>query len=211
MEAKLEITVSEGRISDFVVLLRSGFQVKAQIGCSVKDFLCGQMGLTTDYYENRILTLFLNSKPVDNPETARVQDGATLALSAAMPGLVGATMRRGGHYGRMRGSITYTDDNQSCEETTGWVTLKLFNLILKELGPYFLKQGVWLESKVIQAFFKDQAGDLFPDMQTVSWNGQKSCRKLNRVTGTCHISMDCIPRTSLTGRRHRNIWKQPKR
>ena len=172
MEPTLVITIEENRISDFVVLLRSGFQVKAQVGCSVKDFLCGQMGLTADYYETRIQTLFLNSKPVDNPETARVQDGATLALSAAMPGLVGATMRRGGHYGRMRGSITHADENQACEGATGWVTLKLFNLILKELGPYFLKRGVYLDSTILHSFFSEQAGDLFPEIQTVSWNGQ---------------------------------------
>ena len=89
-----------------------------------------------------------------------------------MPGLVGATMRRGGHYGRMRGSITATDENQSCEATTGWVTLKLFNLVLKELGPYFLNRGVWLEGKNVQAFFAKQAGDLLADMQSVSWNDQ---------------------------------------
>ena len=172
MEAKLEITISESRISEFVALLRSGFQVKAQVGCSVKDFLCGQMGLTREYYETRIQTLFLNSKPVDNPETALVQDRATLALSAAMPGLVGATMRKGGHYGRMRGSITHTDENQSCEATSGWVTLKLFNLVLKELGPYFLNRGLWLNSKILQDFFSEQTGDLLPDIQAVSWNSQ---------------------------------------
>jgi len=173
MEAKLDIGVSDGRISEFVALLRSGFRVKTQVGCNVKDFLCGQMGLSTDYYENRILTLFLNSKPVDNPESARVQDGAILALSAAMPGLVGATMRRGGHYGRLRGSITHGDDNQSCETSTGWVTLKLFNLVLKELGPYFLNQGVWLDSRIIRDFFKDQAGGLDADIQGVNWNGEE--------------------------------------
>jgi len=173
MEVKLNIGVREGRISKFVVLLRSGFRVKAQVGCSVKDFLCGQLGLTTEYYETRILTLFLNSKPVDNPETAQIHDGATLALSAAMPGLVGATMRRGGHYGRMRGSITHADDNQACAGSTGWVTLKLFNLILKELGPCFLNQGVSLDSKVLQDFFSEQGGDLLPDIQKIVWRDQE--------------------------------------
>jgi hypothetical protein len=173
MEATLTITVGENRISDFVVLLQSGFRVKSQVGCSVKDFLCGQMGLTAEYYENRILTLFLNSKPVDNPEIVQVLDGATLALSAAMPGLVGATMRRGGHYGRMRGSITHVDDNQTCATETGWITLKLFNLVLKELGPYFLSRGVWLDSKILKDFFKDQAGGLNADIQHVSWNDEE--------------------------------------
>lgn len=173
MDPTLDVHIDKGRISDFVVLLRTGFRVKAQVGCNVKDFLCGQMGLATDYYENRIQTLFLNSKPVDNPETARVRDGATLALSAAMPGLVGATMRKGGHYGRMRGSITHMDDGQTCGEAVGWVTLKLFNMILKELGPYFLSQGIWLNSKVVQAFFKEQASNLDSHIKRVDWNGEK--------------------------------------
>jgi len=172
MEASLTITTRENRISEFVALLRAGFRVKAQVGCSVKDFLCGQLGISPDYYETRIQTLFLNSKPVDNPETAQVQDDATLALSAAMPGLVGATMRRGGHYGRLRGSITHTDEDQTCAGATGWITLKLFNLILKESGPYFLKQGVWVDSKIIRTFFQKQVGDLLSELQTVSWNGQ---------------------------------------
>ena len=170
MEATLTITVGENRISDFVVLLQSGFQVKSRVGCSVKDFLCGQMGLTTDYYENRIQTLFLNFKPVDNPQTVQVPDGATLALSAAMPGLVGATMRRRGHYGRMRGSITHPDHNQTCAAETGWVTLKLFNLVLKELGPYFLSRGVWLDSKIVKGFLKDQADGLDENIQHINWN-----------------------------------------
>ena len=173
MEATLTISVGKNRISDFVALLRTGFRVKSQVGCSVKDFLCGQMGLTIEYYENRILTLFLNSKPVDNPETVQVQDGATLALSAAMPGLVGATMRRGGHYGRMRGSITHADDNQTCVAETGRITLKLFNLVLKELGPYFLSRGVWLDSKILKDFFKDQAGGLDAEIQHVIWNDEE--------------------------------------
>ena len=173
METTLTIHTDKDRISEFVVLLQSGFRVKTQVGCSVKDFLCDQLGILSDYYETRIQTLFLNSKPVDDPESARVFDGATLALSAAMPGLVGATLRRGGHYGRMRGSITHTDDNQTSKKSTGWVTLKLFNLVLKELGPHFLKQGVWLDSKVMAAFFQKQAGSLDVDISRVVWNGEE--------------------------------------
>ncbi len=172
MEAKLVITVQEKRIPKFVALLRAGFRVKAQVGCSIKELLCGQLGLARDYYNTRLQTLFLNSKPVDDPDAAQVMDGSTLALSAAMPGLAGATLRKGGHYSRMRGSITHSENSQAGTGTTRWVTLKLFNLILKEMGPHFLNQGVWLNSTVIRAFFQDQAGCLDADIQGVEWNGQ---------------------------------------
>ena len=54
----------------------------------------------------------LDGKPVDDIGAALVQDGSTLALSAAMPGLVGATLRRGGAYSSFRSAITYHETGE---------------------------------------------------------------------------------------------------
>ncbi|RLC11248.1 MAG: hypothetical protein DRI24_19075, partial [Deltaproteobacteria bacterium] len=153
LQSGLVMTVTDGESSKFVGLLNAGFMVKIRVGESVQALLCDRIGLDQSYFDERIQTLFLNSKPVDDPTTAVVKNGSILALSAAMPGLVGATFRKGGKYRWMRSSISHPDDSDVKAGRTGWVTVKLFNLILKELGPFFLEAGVWLKGETIQAFF----------------------------------------------------------
>jgi len=157
----------------FVGLLNGGFMIKARLGESVQTLLCERLGLDKSYFDERVQTLFLNNKPVDDPATAAVKNNAVLALSAAMPGLVGATFRKGGTYRWMRGSISHPDDSDMATGKTGWITVKLFNLILKELGPFFLEAGVWLKGDTIQAFFAEQGDSLDDRIQSVSWNGRE--------------------------------------
>ena len=57
-----------------------------------------------------------------------------LALSGAMPGLVGATMRRGGYYARMREGITHEETGKADGGgEQGFVVVKLFNRPLADL------------------------------------------------------------------------------
>ena len=90
----LVLTVMFGDVPKFVGLLNAGFMINVRVGESVRTLLCDRIGLDQSYFDERIQTLFLNSKPVDDPATAVVKDNAILALSAAMPGLVGATFRK---------------------------------------------------------------------------------------------------------------------
>jgi hypothetical protein len=94
----------------------------------------------------------LNGKAVDNAETAYIQDNATLALSAAMPGLVGATFRKGGTYAAMRNTISYNAEIPDKDKGEARVKLKLFNMVLKELGPIFLTNGVWIRKEKFNEF-----------------------------------------------------------
>lgn len=169
----LVLTVTATDFHKFVGLLHAGFILNIRVGESVQTLLCDRIGLDKYYFDERIQTLFLNSKPVDDPATAVVKDNAILALSAAMPGLVGATFRKGGKYGWMRSSISHPDDSDMTTGKTGWVTVKLFNLILKELGPFFLEAGVWLKSDMIHTFFAERYGSLAGIIQSVFWNGQE--------------------------------------
>ena len=173
LQSGLVLTVTAGECPIFVGLLNAGFMVKIRVGESVQTFLCDRIGLDQSYFDERIQTLFLNSKPVDDPATAVVKNGSILALSAAMPGLVGATFRKGGRYGWMRGSISHTGDSDMTAGKTGWVTVKLFNLILKELGPFFLEAGVWLKGETIQTFFTDRTSSLGGTIQSVFLNGRE--------------------------------------
>ncbi len=69
-------------------------------------------------------------------ETAMVEEGSTIALSATMPGLVGATFRRRGILAGFCGGITHrTKAATSSRNAEGKFKIKLFNMAVKELGP----------------------------------------------------------------------------
>ncbi|HIJ55657.1 MAG TPA: hypothetical protein HPQ03_05980 [Deltaproteobacteria bacterium] len=152
----LTLKLDPESISVFNPLLGGGVSVCAPSGISVKAYICSHLGIDSDYFENRIQTLFLNGSPVDDPETAVLKKGSVLALSGAMPGLAGATLRRGGFYGRLRGEISY-DRDTACE-TTGecFIRVKLFNLLIKELGPLFLEKGIQVDSGTVSELFKNR-------------------------------------------------------
>ncbi len=131
-------------------LLEKGVVVKTRTGCTLRDFLCGQLGLDHNYLDQRVQTLFLNARPVDDIDKAVVQDGSILALSAAMPGLLGATMRKGGRYATLRRDISQPDEECGICETSGRVTLKLFNMVAKEVGRGLLEGGVEVDGSDLQ-------------------------------------------------------------
>ena len=140
------LEIEEAVCTRFAQLFSKGVGVRARTGCSIEEFVCGQLGVSQEYLEERIQTIFLDGKPVDDHLTARFGDGSMLALSAAMPGLVGAIMRRGGYYSAMRQSITHTADSGEVCALDGLVTVKLFNLTARELGPVLLKNGILVEA-----------------------------------------------------------------
>jgi hypothetical protein len=173
--ANPSLTLTAGmpeQLSCFFPLLQQGFIVRAQLGCGIRELLCNQFGIDPDYLKQRITTIFLNSKPVDDTETSRVADGATLALSAAMPGLVGATMRRGGFYAAMRGGITHHESAAGAEEKFGNIRIKLFNLLMAELGPGFLRQGILVPAGVLAAFLAAQSLDFWAGWREILLNGK---------------------------------------
>jgi hypothetical protein len=145
----VSFTIDAGLMPAFSQLLQHGFWLRGDVECSVKSFLCEQSGIEPEYLEKRIQTIFLDGQPVDDVKTAILQDGATLSLSAAMPGLAGAVMRKGGYYARMRDQISYKEETTSCLLKPGRVVVKLFNLPLKELGPFFLERGIWIDGNIL--------------------------------------------------------------
>jgi hypothetical protein len=147
-------TMDSGVVA-FSFFLQAGFKVNVHTGASIRDLLCNQFDVNPDYVEDRIRTAFLNGKPVDDFSTAIIESGATLALSAAMPGLVGATFRKGGYLAAFRGTITHRRADTVAEDRTDVVSVKLFNLLAKEIGATFLKRGVIVDSDTARWFFSD--------------------------------------------------------
>ncbi len=150
----LNITVEEDQVSAFFPLLALGFTVKSKVGVSVLELLCRQLGLSADYLDNRLQTIFLDGKAVDNVKTAVIRQDSALALSAAMPGLAGVTLRRGGAYATMRQKITHKKKAKNEIVKDSSIVLKLFNLVARDIGPMFLKQGIWISRKNLQGFFR---------------------------------------------------------
>lgn len=166
----VSFSVEEVVIQEFLLLLQYGFGVIAHVGCSVNDFIQNEIGAGPDTME-KIQSVFLDGSPVDDLDAAIVRDGARLALSAAMPGLVGATLRRGGIYATFRGSITYRETGIACAAGNGLVRLKLFNLLLNELGPALLKKGILVAPSDLADFLKMQSGDFWRKCRRVSLDG----------------------------------------
>jgi len=158
-ETELRLHLEKSLIPSFFRLLQKGFRVKTQPGRSVKSFLCEQLGLSPEYVEKRIQTLFLDGKPVDDKDSATIRNGSTLALSAAMPGLIGAVLRSGGFFASMRSTISHREETKVEGSQEGMVSLKLFNLLLREIGPAFLEKGIWIHGRDLQNFIEGKLDD----------------------------------------------------
>ena len=147
---QLDLHVDPSGVPLFFSLLEKGVVLTASTGCTLRDFLCGQLQIADDYLDQRVQTLFLDARPVDDVDQAVVRDGSTLALSAAMPGLLGATMRKGGRYAAFRKDISQRNDECGVCETSGRVTVKLFNMVAKEVGGRLLGAGVEVDGGDLQ-------------------------------------------------------------
>jgi hypothetical protein len=171
--ATLSLHLQPCNLPRFFPLCQQGFLVKVPGSGSIRTILCRHLGLSPDYLEGRIQTIFLNGKPVDEVDAAIVGHGDTLALSAAMPGLVGASMRRGGYFAGLRANISHRDQDQAAQGRECLVKLKLFNLVTEELGPFFLEKGIWVKETVLELFLRHQPEDFWNGFLAAYINGEK--------------------------------------
>jgi hypothetical protein len=158
-------------MSRFCLLLQRGFTIRAKVGCSVERFLREEVGLSPDTIET-IQSIFLDGSPVDDLASAMVRDGSTLALSAAMPGLVGATLRRGGAYSSFRSTITYRETGPRCIAGEGFVQMKLFNLMMDKVGPDLLNKGLFVRPSDLLDFLSVQPDDFWRECLQVLVDGR---------------------------------------
>jgi len=154
-------------LAAFSPLLQKGFLIRALSGTSIRAVLCDQLGVSSQYLDDRINTIFLDSKPVDDVDSAIIKEGSVLALSAAMPGFVGAAFRKGGYYALMRKNITHVEESGPTTSREGFFILKLYNFVAKELGPLFLKSGIWLRNNDVKELFQGRPDNF--------WSGWRRC------------------------------------
>ncbi len=180
----------------FDEFMQDGFNVLCDDGCTMREFLCEQMHVCGDYTQTRIQTLFLNGKPVDDLDTSIVYQGDNIALSAAMPGLVGATMRRGGFFAGMRGGISYRGREQQQAHERCLVRVRLFNLVAKELAERFLRNGIFLDPERFAAIWNRQQPVFFAALEQLRLDGQpvadlqELARNLPPETGTVFLLLE---------------------
>lgn len=170
--SRLRLKCSRKLLLKLVPLLVAGVWVECRMGCSIRELLCRQLGVDSDYLDNVIQTVFLDGKPVDDVDNAYVEPGSTLALSAAMPGLVGATLRKGGLLAGFRHSISHEGSRNGVSErqSNGRINVKLFNLVTKELGSLFLARGVILQSSAVRELVMP-AGIVPPSVEEIAVDG----------------------------------------
>jgi hypothetical protein len=180
----LHLEVSSEQLARFHSLLREGFLVEAEPGCTIKALLCEQFMVSPEYLEARVQTVFLDGKPVDDLDRTTIPAGATLALSAAMPGLVGATLRRGGYYAPLRSEITCREQPTRGATEASMVRVKLFNLLAPELAPSFLARGIWLSGRRLREFLSRQPEEFWAGCRTIHLDAAP-------VTATALRSMTC--------------------
>jgi len=156
-------------------LFQSGVLLKVQVGASIKNLLCEQLSLDKTYVDKRISTIFLNSQPVDDISKAIIKNNDTLALSSAMPGLVGATLRRNSHLAPLRNNITFKEyRNNDDIQAYGLIHLKLFNLILQEAGPFLLQRGVVTGFEDLIDLFDNKMSEKITGALDIYFNGKKT-------------------------------------
>lgn len=140
-----------------VVLLSRGCFVRCTTGASLRGLLLEQLRISPEYLEREIKIVFLDSSPVDDLDAAFVRDGSRVALSAAMPGLAGAAMRRDG-LGWVRASITHHETSADRPVAEGAFLLKLFNQVMEDLGPGLLSRGVYVRGPELADFLEGLDG-----------------------------------------------------
>ncbi len=151
---ELSLTVESRILPIFFSILQDGFLIEAQLGCSIREFLRKRCQLAHDTIANRISTVFLDGKPVDDLDSVFIKENCTLALSGAMPGLVGAVMRSNSPLRSFRNSITHGGDERSEQQLQdGLIRLKLFNTVMSELAPSFLRKGILLPPHAMKDLF----------------------------------------------------------
>lgn len=128
-----------------MIIYQQGFMFQTRLGVDVKSTLVSELGLEPEFVDMRVQTVFMDGKAVDDLENARLKEGHVLTLSGAMPGLVGACFRKSGKYASLRSEISYTPCNSTKSTNRGFITVKLFNALIPELGPRFLEHGILID------------------------------------------------------------------
>ncbi len=160
---ELHLTVAPGAVRRWRMALHSGFCFRIPAGLTVRGLLTDELGMDADYVENRVRTVFLGGRPVDDIDAARVHHGAEMTLSTMLPGVAGITMGRGNLIAAYRADITYSEDAAEQDEGRTVIFVKLLNFLAPETGHLFLARGIGLDATAWNR--------VVPDRDAAFWDG----------------------------------------
>jgi hypothetical protein len=149
----LRLKLKPGQESRLFPIFQQGVYLKTLAGLPLARVL-EEAGFSRKYLEEKVQTVFLDGSAVDDLDRAIVKDGCVIALSAAMPGLAGAILRKGSPISALR-SRTSAEMGPHCTEEA-ILKLKLFNTIAKEMGPELLNSGILLKGSDLEDFFSNR-------------------------------------------------------
>ncbi|WP_285906852.1 hypothetical protein [Pseudodesulfovibrio pelocollis] len=177
----------EGRLA-WNFLLQKGFFLAGRSGMTVREFLVSALGYDDRTIEEQVRTIFLNSSPMDDIDSAHVRDGDRLALGSAMPGLIGICMGRDNPYKGFRSDISALADEavgDSREVIT--VFVKIFSTLAVDTGEAVLARGISLDAAELAEFLDRQQAHLLPlDGQQVE--SQRAA--IRAMTGRVAVSVE---------------------
>lgn len=184
MQVRIVIAGQERQL--FHPLLREGVEVSVGLGRTVHQVLEEDLHVPEEIIEQDIQSLFLDNHPVDDLQTRIYSSGSVLTLSAAMPGLVGACMRRGGVYSGLRQGISWSDDTKGRNSLkVGFIRIKLFNFMAPRVGPILLSHGVQVGGerlaqvlKGLSAAERERISSVYVDEEAVEVDDPQVLEKL---------------------------------
>src|SRR5208337_5275919 len=115
-------------------------------------------GFSRKYLEERVQTVFLDGSAIDDPDSEIVRGGCVIALSAAMPGLAGAILRKGSPISALRSKTSAQTSLDSTDVAIETLQLKLFNRVAEEMGPELLHRGILLKRPDFENFIASRPG-----------------------------------------------------
>jgi hypothetical protein len=168
---RLRLVVSDAVIPLFFRLLQQGVQVDCTVGESIDSFLRGDLCLEKGFVDKMIQTVFLDGMPVDDIEGVNIKEGSIVALSGPMPGVAGATLRRGGYYSSMRKEISCRAQAAGGNLKRGTVIVKLFNVLTETLGPGLLERGAGVRGQDLGALLRGQQAQVTRALRSAELDG----------------------------------------
>ena len=165
----LDFTAPDGSACLFATVFQGGVSMPVPPGTTLGSFLDNLPGFTMDYVADAIQTIFLDGTAVDDLQTPITGDSPVLALSAAMPALAGAILRRNSFHPALRTATARPASHHDRGPVT--LTLKLFNSIARDRGPALLAGGVRVAAHRLLDFFATHP-TLLADGYRFRWQGE---------------------------------------
>ena len=169
----IQFFIGPSALPRFNEILQRGFFVINPVGISIEEFLTKQIGLSRQYIGYKISTVLLDGKIVHDIGSALIKRGSVLAFSSALPGFVGASLRSGSINQSLGESSTSREINSPDSKDRGVFCVKLYNLPMLELGPYFMKRGILLRSASLEEFLKTQPDAFWRDCSKILLDGKQ--------------------------------------